>query len=204
LSGEVNFSKPSEDPGSRFEAENPCMIAKNLYLCKVIAAGYARLTGAGYCLEESVLKRRLTCPHCQKEIPVWDNPKPVVDIIIEMEGGIVLIKRKNPPHGWAIPGGFVEYGESAEAAAAREAREETGLELRDLRQFRVYSDPARDRRVHTISTVFIARGEGSPSAADDAAEIGIFKQDGLPGDLAFDHPQILNDYFSAGRHKSDP
>jgi ADP-ribose pyrophosphatase YjhB (NUDIX family) len=180
------------------------MIAKNPYLWRVISAGHPRRSGAGYCLEESVLKRSLTCPHCQKEIRIWDNPKPVVDIIIEIEGGIVLIKRKNPPPGWAIPGGFVDYGESVEEAAVREAREETGLELRGLRQFRVYSDPARDRRVHTISTVFIARGEGTPQAADDAAEIGIIKQDELPGDLAFDHPQILNDYFSARRHKSDP
>lgn len=120
-----------------------------------------------------------------------------MDIIIEVDAGIVLIKRKNPPPGWAIPGGFVDYGESVEEAAVREAKEETGLDVADLRQFHVYSDPSRDRRVHTISTVFIARAKGTPVAADDAADIGVFKQNELPDDLAFDHPQILSDYFTA-------
>ncbi len=143
------------------------------------------------------MKRRFTCPHCKKPVEIWDNPKPVVDVIIEMEAGIVLIKRKNPPPGWAIPGGFVDYGESVEEAAIREAKEETGLDVSNLRQFHVYSDPARDRRVHTISTVFIAAGHGHPEAADDAAEIGIFDRDWLPVDLAFDHPKILADYFAA-------
>ena len=141
-------------------------------------------------------KRRMTCPHCGKEIEIWDNPKPVVDILIEKEGGLVLIKRRNPPFGWAIPGGFVDYGESVEAAAVREAREETGLEIDNLRQFHVYSDPERDKRMHTISTVFIASGRGEPVAADDAADIGIFTRDNLPRELAFDHFTILNDYFS--------
>jgi len=141
--------------------------------------------------------RNLTCPHCQSQFQVKDNPKPVVDVIIELAGGIILIRRRNPPHGWAIPGGFVDYGETVEAAARREAREETGLELTDLRQFRVYSDPRRDTRAHTISTVFVARGQGTPKAGDDAADIGIFNQDNLPADLAFDHPQILADYFAA-------
>lgn len=121
----------------------------------------------------------------------------MVDIIIEMDGGIVLIKRKNPPQGWAIPGGFVDYGESVEEAAVREAKEETGLDVADLSQFHVYSNPSRDRRVHTISTVFIARGKGTPAAADDAVDIGIFTQDKLPRNLAFDHPKILRDYFEA-------
>lgn len=142
------------------------------------------------------MKRRITCPHCQRDIEIWDSPKPVVDILIEMDEGIVLIKRKNPPYGWAIPGGFVDYGESVEEAAVREAKEETGLDINDLRQFHVYSDPRRDDRMHTISTVFIARGRGAPRASDDAAEIGIFSRDHLPRDLAFDHPSILNDYFS--------
>ncbi|MBU0520008.1 NUDIX hydrolase [bacterium] len=141
------------------------------------------------------MKRFVTCPTCHQPHAIWDNPKPVVDIIIELDEGIILIKRKNPPYGWAIPGGFVDYGESVEEAAYREAREETSLELTNLRQFHVYSHPSRDDRVHTISTVFIAKGLGSPKAADDAAELQIFTQDSLPEDIAFDHPQILNDYF---------
>ncbi len=140
-------------------------------------------------------QRMLTCPHCGEIFSIFDNPKPVVDIIIQHSSGIILIKRKNPPFGWAIPGGFVDYGETVEQAAIREAREETGLELLDLRQFRVYSDPRRDARVHTISTVFLARGAGQPRAGDDAVELGIFSPDNLPSKLVFDHPQILQDYF---------
>jgi 8-oxo-dGTP diphosphatase len=144
-----------------------------------------------------MVKRRLKCPHCMQGIEIWDNPKPVVDAIIEIGGGIVLINRKNPPYGWAIPGGFVDYGESVEEAVRREAKEETSLELTNLRQFRVYSDPRRDDRVHTISTVFIASAIGTPHAADDAADIGIFTKATLPPDLAFDHPQILRDYYES-------
>jgi 8-oxo-dGTP diphosphatase len=127
------------------------------------------------------------------------NPAPTVDIIIEYEGGVVLIKRKNPPYGWAIPGGFVEYGESLEEAAVREAGEETGLRVKLLRQFHTYSDPRRDPRQHTISTVFIAEGSGVLNASDDAAEAGVFAEDALPAGMAFDHGEILEDYFK-GRH----
>jgi 8-oxo-dGTP diphosphatase len=124
------------------------------------------------------------------------NPLPTVDAIIELpDGAIVLIERKNPPYGWALPGGFVDYGESVEAAALREAREETCLEVRLLEQFYVYSDPARDPRHHTISVVFIAAGEGSPRAADDAKAVGTFREAEIPRDLAFDHGRILRDYF---------
>lgn len=123
------------------------------------------------------------------------NPLPTVDIIIETAGKIVLIKRKNPPHGWALPGGFIDYGESAEDAARREAREETGLEITDLRQFHCYSAPDRDPRRHTVSIVFVARAAGMPKAGDDAAAIGLFDEDGIPCDMAFDHRQILDDYF---------
>jgi ADP-ribose pyrophosphatase YjhB (NUDIX family) len=94
-----------------------------------------------------------------------------------------------------MPGGFIDYGESAEDAARREAREETGLELWGLRQFHAYSDPDRDPRHHTISIVFIAQGRGEPKARDDAADIGLFDRDTLPKDLAFDHRMILSDYF---------
>ena len=124
------------------------------------------------------------------------NPVPTVDIIIERQGGIVLIERRNPPPGWALPGGFIDRGESAEDAAVREAREETGLTLVDLRQFHVYSDPARDPRLHTITTVFVARGSGELSAGDDAADARVFDPAGLPGQVAFDHREIITDYIS--------
>jgi len=126
------------------------------------------------------------------------NPVPTVDIIIELPGGVVLIKRKNPPHGWALPGGFVDYGESLEHAAVREAREETGLDVELVRQFHTYSDPSRDPRLHTITTVYIARAQGRPKAADDAADVGVFKDfDDLPRTLCFDHASILGDYFGS-------
>ena len=127
-------------------------------------------------------------------------PRPTVDIIIELEGrGIVLIRRRNPPYGWAIPGGFVDCGETLEQAAVREAWEETTLQVELIRQFHAYSDPSRDPRGHTISMVFIARSSGEPKAADDAQEIGVFRADSLPQPLAFDHGRILADYFS-GAH----
>ncbi len=124
------------------------------------------------------------------------NPVPAVDIIIEVAEGIVLINRKNPPFGWAIPGGFIDYGESAESAAQREAREETGLEVKELHQFHTYSDPQRDPRHHTIAIVFVGRANGPLQARDDAEDIGIFTKDHLPQDLAFDHRKILDDYFN--------
>jgi ADP-ribose pyrophosphatase YjhB (NUDIX family) len=123
------------------------------------------------------------------------NPIPTVDIIIEIAGKIVLIKRKNPPHGWALPGGFLDYGESAENAARREAKEETGLDVVNLKQFHTYSDPNRDPRHHTMSVVFVAQGSGQPEASDDAAEIGLFDKNTLPEQLAFDHRRILDDYY---------
>ncbi len=137
----------------------------------------------------------MNCPHCNLKIPRPKNPIPTVDVIIEIQDKIVLIKRKNPPFGWALPGGFVDYGESFEDAAAREALEETGLRLGDLRQFHTYSDPDRDERMHTASTVFTAQSDDLPTAGDDAAEAGLFAEDQLP-ELAFDHDHILADYFS--------
>jgi ADP-ribose pyrophosphatase YjhB (NUDIX family) len=127
------------------------------------------------------------------------NPLPTVDIIIECNDAIILIKRKNPPAGWALPGGFVDYGESIESAAIREAKEETGLEIELIRQFHTYSDPKRDPRHHTITTVFVARAQGRPSAGDDAQEIGIFRRENLPEQIAFDHREIINDYYT-GRY----
>ena len=127
-------------------------------------------------------------------------PIPTVDIIIEIERkngqeGIILIKRKNPPHGWALPGGFVDHGESLEEAAVREAKEETSLDIRLKSQFHTYSDPKRDPRKHTISTVYVATAQGRPIAQDDAQDIRIFTEEEINFPLAFDHQKILADYF---------
>jgi ADP-ribose pyrophosphatase YjhB (NUDIX family) len=124
------------------------------------------------------------------------NPFLTVDIIIECHGGIVLIERKNPPHGWALPGGFVDYGESLESAAVREALEETSLKVHLVEQMHTYSDPDRDPRHHTVSTVFIATAQDLPKAADDAVNAGIFTAANLPSPLVFDHFHILSDYFA--------
>ena len=135
------------------------------------------------------------CPHCGKEVEKYRNPFPTVDIIIEVDQGVVLIRRKNPPYGWALPGGFVDYGESLEAAAVREAKEETSLDVELISQLGAYSDPGRDPRHHTLSVVFKASANGQPCAADDAIEVGIFNRDNLPENMAFDHHRILEDYF---------
>jgi len=137
----------------------------------------------------------LTCPSCGAAVKSYRNPVPTVDIVIEIDGGIVLISRKNPPFGWALPGGFVDYGETLEDAAVREAWEETSVRIKDLRLLGCYSDPARDNRLHTISTVFIARGEGRPCAGDDAADVAVFHSEAIPPDLCFDHARIIRDYL---------
>jgi len=124
-----------------------------------------------------------------------ENPLPTVDIIIELGGAVVLIKRANAPLGWALPGGFVEYGESLEAAALREAKEETGLDVELVRQFHTYSDPGRDPRHHTITTVYIAKARGKPRAGDDAGEAAAFRRETLPDPIVFDHRKILEDYY---------
>ena len=124
------------------------------------------------------------------------TPLVTVDIIIEVEDrGIVLIERRNPPHGWALPGGFVDYGESLEKAAVREAKEETSLDVQLIEQFLTYSDPGRDPRHHTISTVFIAKASGEPKGGDDARRAQIFDEQNLPSPIVFDHARILKDYF---------
>ncbi|MEA2083886.1 MAG: NUDIX hydrolase [Thermodesulfobacteriota bacterium] len=136
----------------------------------------------------------MDCPHCGRFVAhLYRNPVPTVDIIIETGGGIVLINRKNPPHGWALPGGFVDYGETLETAAVREAKEETGLDVCLVEQFHAYSAPERDPRQHTVSMVFIAKASGIPQAGDDAGQAEIFSLDGLP-ELTFDHGEILDDY----------
>lgn len=123
------------------------------------------------------------------------NPTPTVDIIIEHGQGVVLIERRNSPLGWALPGGFVDRGESLSHAAVREAKEETSLDVRLLEQFFCYSDPARDPRQHTVTTVFIGEGQGTLAADDDARAATVFARDSLPSPLVFDHAQILADYF---------
>lgn len=135
------------------------------------------------------------CPHCNKSTLRYRNPFPTVDVIIQIEDKILLIERVNPPYGWALPGGFVDYGESLEDAAIREAREETGLVITNLRQFRAYSDPDRDPRQHNISVVFTAEANGSPKAGDDAKNVQLFPLHNLPTPLCFDHTRIVNDYI---------
>ena len=150
--------------------------------------------------------RIIECPKCGEKIRIYANPIPTVDIIIQVDRGIVLIERKNPPIGLAIPGGFVDYGESVEDAGRREALEETGLEVKLIQQLGVYSDPRRDPRQHTITTVFIANGHGTPKAGDDAASLSVFGIDVLPNDLVFDHSKILRDYclFIEGKRSACP
>ena len=143
------------------------------------------------------MKDVISCPHCGGTVEKYRNPLLTVDIIIEVEGkGVVLIMRRNPPLAWAIPGGFVDYGESLETAAVREAREETSLAVKLRYQLGAYSDPGRDPRHHTVSVVYVAEAQGSPRAGDDAGEIGTFHRHSLPDTLAFDHRKILEDYFN--------
>jgi 8-oxo-dGTP diphosphatase len=130
----------------------------------------------------------------------YKNPVPTVDCIIEVPGErVVLIRRKHEPLGWALPGGFVDEGEALHLACVREAREETGLEVDLSEQFFTYSDPARDPRRHTISTVYIGWADGEPRGGDDAAEARAFPVDALPSDLCFDHGAILADYIAYKR-----
>ena len=122
------------------------------------------------------------------------NPAPTVDVVIALPGDrVVLVARRFPPLGWALPGGFVDEGETVEAAAVREAREETGLEVTLTDLLGVYSDPRRDARRHTLSTVFLGRAAGVPAGGDDAAEARGFAWSALPAPLCFDHAEILAD-----------
>ena len=130
----------------------------------------------------------------------YRNPVPTADVIIEMDGGgIVLIERRNVPDGWALPGGFIDYGESAEDAAVREAKEETGLDVRLTEQFHLYSAPARDPRHHTVTIVFIGRASGVPRGGDDAAQAVVAYEGRLPSPFAFDHKEIVEQYFDYRR-----
>ncbi|CCQ49588.1 MULTISPECIES: NUDIX domain-containing protein [Crocosphaera] len=136
------------------------------------------------------------------------NPIPTVDIIIELidqpNRPIILIERKNTPYGWALPGGFVDYGETVENAASREAQEEVSLSVNLIEQFHVYSNPNRDERKHTMSIVFIATATGKPQAADDAQNVQVFDLWELPKNLCFDHDKILADYQNYRYYKLRP
>ncbi len=138
----------------------------------------------------------LACPSCGTAVKSYRNPFPTVDIIIEINSQIVLIERKNEPLGWALPGGFVDYGESLEAAALREAMEETSLVVRDLRLVGCYSDPTRDPRQHNISAAYAATADAPPVAGDDAAKARLFSPCQLPSPLCFDHERIIRDYLA--------
>lgn len=135
----------------------------------------------------------------------YRNPTPTVDVIIRCQDRIVLIRRRNPPLGWALPGGFVDEGETVEHAAIREAMEETGLQVTLDQLLYVYSDPSRDSRQHTLSVVFTGHAEGTPQAADDADEAKLFSLDDLP-ELVFDHARIVADYahFIQSGERPDP
>ncbi len=126
------------------------------------------------------------------------TPPVAVDLVIELidrpEPSLVLVARRFPPLGWALPGGFVEMGETLTAAARREAREETGLDVSLVALLGCYSDPARDPRGQTVSVVYVAHATGRPQGGDDAREAAAFTRASLP-ELAFDHARILSDYF---------
>ena len=129
----------------------------------------------------------------------YKNPKPTVDMLIELAdapGALVFIERANAPHGFALPGGFVDEGEWVADAAVREAKEETGLDVELVELFHVYSDPSRDKRMHTVSTVFIGRASGKPVGGDDAKRAVVSAPDALPGPLVFDHATIVADYVA--------
>lgn len=143
------------------------------------------------------MKKTVTCPHCGKPYSAWRNPSPTVDVIIHEPGrGIVIIKRLNVPHGYALPGGFIDEGEQAEAAAIREMEEETGLEVELTGLLGVYSRPDRDPRQHTLSSVYIgkARDPDRLKAGDDAKEAAFYDLDNLPEPIVFDHSQIIKDF----------
>ena len=140
------------------------------------------------------MSERLRCPHCGQVLDRYDQPRLTVDaVVLNDRGEVLLIDRRNPPLGWALPGGFVDVGETLEEAVARELTEETGLRARRVRQFHTYSDPDRDPRHHTVSTVFLVEASGTPTANDDALDAAFFPHDALPEPIVFDHARIIAD-----------
>ncbi|MBI9078607.1 MAG: NUDIX hydrolase [Pseudodesulfovibrio sp.] len=147
------------------------------------------------------MEMKKPCPHCGKDIVMYRNPVPTVDVVIFVPGGVsgsdgvVLIERLNPPFGWALPGGFVDYGESCEQAAVREMKEETGLDVSLTGMLGVYSDPGRDPRHHTMSVVYtgVASDISQLKAGDDAVSAKVYALGTWP-EPAFDHGLILNDF----------
>ncbi len=146
------------------------------------------------------------CPQCRQALAFYKNPKPTVDAIIELpDRRVVLVRRRNFPSGWALPGGFVDYGETVEDAVRREALEETGLVITLRGLLGVYSAPGRDPRGHTIAIVFVATADGAPRPGDDAGEVGTFSPERMPGEMAFDHANIVGNYLRSGfRHSKAP
>jgi ADP-ribose pyrophosphatase YjhB (NUDIX family) len=141
----------------------------------------------------SVTAYEKKCPNCGVPVELYRNPFPTVDAVVIRGDKVLMVERKNFPEGWALPGGFVDYGESAEAAVARELQEETGLRARSLLLLGVYSAPGRDPRFHTLTVVYAAEADGEPEAADDARDVRWWPVDALPGHIAFDHRQIIQD-----------
>jgi len=176
---------------------------------KVIVIGYEVIINqSAFCLGDEVKEFKffplsshppLAFPSHSKILQdfekTYKNPIPTVDAIVETEEGIILVKRKNPPYGWALPGGFVDYGETLEEAIKREVKEEINLDVDNLYQFHTYSSPERDPRFHTISTVFVIKAKGRLKAGDDAEKVKVFSEDNLPTNIAFDHAKIIKDYF---------
>ncbi len=145
------------------------------------------------------MKDTLICPKCGEKILIYKNPLPTVDVILyNYKKEVLLIERKNPPFGFALPGGFVDVGETVEEAAKREIKEETGLDIEIDMVFGIYSSPHRDPRYHTITTVFIAKlpENQSPLAGDDAKKCTVFPLHNLPH-MAFDHKEILEDFLNS-------
>ncbi len=141
--------------------------------------------------------KTILCPHCGRGISVFANPAPTVDILVYLPWkGVILVERANEPHGWALPGGFVDEGESAEHAAVREAREEIGLDVQLTGLLGVYSRPDRDPRSHTLSVIYTALPltPDDPRAGDDARRAAWFPLDRLPAPVVFDHAEILRDF----------
>jgi len=154
-----------------------------------------------------VIPRRPARGTLLEAVTQYQNPIPTVDVLIEIEGRpgtLVFIERAHEPHGWALPGGFVDRGELLADAAIREAKEETGLDVELIELFHCYSDPRRDPRQHTMSTVFIGRARGGPTGGDDAATAEVAPADAPPGPLVFDHGTIVADYLEYRRSGRRP